>query len=336
MVIVLKADSDNKQVQNLYNWLESMNLNLQISQGNKYIIVCVIGDVSKIDTELIKNLEIVLSVEKIEKPYRMTSRKNHPNDTVIKLDNCMIGGYNFCKIAGPCAVESLEQICTIAKSVKNSGADILRGGAFKPRTSPYSFQGLGKRGLEFLIEAKKVAQIPIVSEITNIDYIDMFSDVDIIQVGARNMQNFELLKQLGKCNKPIILKRGFCSTIEELLMSAEYIMSSGNLNVILCERGIRTFEKTTRNTLDIVSIPAIKEISHLPIIVDTSHSTGSYKYVKPMTLAATSAGANGFMIEVHDNPKHAMSDGGQSLNLESFKELSKQVDKMLELLKTLQ
>jgi 3-deoxy-7-phosphoheptulonate synthase len=282
--------------------------------------------------ELLGSLEIVDSVKRVSEPFKQANRKFHPNDTVITIGDVKIGCGNFAMIAGPCSVESEEQIIEVAKAVKASGAQILRGGAFKPRTSPYAFQGMKAAGIDLLLEAKRETGLPIVTEIMNISTLDLFQDVDIIQVGARNMQNFDLLKELGKTKKPILLKRGLANTLQELLMSAEYIMSEGNEQVILCERGIRTFETYTRNTLDLSSIPVLHNLSHLPVIIDPSHATGKASLVPPMALAATAAGADGLIIEVHNNPSCALCDGAQSLTPEQFDKLSGQVAKIREVI----
>jgi 3-deoxy-7-phosphoheptulonate synthase len=279
---------------------------------------------------LLAGLEMVESVKRITEPFKTANRKFHPNDSIIEIGDIKIGGPHFQIMAGPCSVESPQQILTIAESVKKSGASILRGGAFKPRTSPYDFQGLRVDGIELLVEVKKITGMPIVTEIMNTNHLPMFENVDIIQVGARNMQNFELLKELGMIRKPILLKRGLANTMQELLMSAEYIMSGGNHNVILCERGIRTFETFTRNTLDISAVPMLKELSHLPIIVDPSHASGIARMVKPMSMAAAAAGANGLMIEVHNDPVNALCDGAQSLTPEQFDDVAKKVRKVRE------
>jgi len=268
----------------------------------------------------------VESVRRIQEPYKAANRKFHPLDTVVEIGDIKIGGGNFCAIAGPCSVETEEQICQTAREVKAAGAQMLRGGAFKPRTSPYAFQGLGGNGIELLMKAKAETGLPIVTEIMDLSQLHMFDDVDVIQVGARNMQNFQLLKELGKVSKPILLKRGLSSTIEEWLMSAEYIMAGGNANVILCERGIRTFETATRNTLDLSAIPVVKERSHLPVIIDPSHATGYAKYVEAMSLAAVAAGADGLIIEVHNNPAAAWCDGQQSITPEAFGRLRVKID----------
>ena len=269
-------------------------------------------------------------VKRVQEPYKNANRKFHPEDTVIQVGNTQIGGGNLTIMAGPCSVESEEQIIAVASAVKASGANILRGGAFKPRTSPYAFQGMGGEGIRLLLEAKRETGLPIVTEIMNISTLELFADVDIIQVGARNMQNFDLLKELGKTHKPILLKRGLANTLQELLMSAEYIMSEGNENVILCERGIRTFETYTRNTLDLSAIPVLHELSHLPVIVDPSHATGKSRLVPPMAAAAAAAGADGLIIEVHNNPACALCDGAQSLTPDQFDELTRQVRRIRE------
>lgn len=281
------------------------------------------------DIDLISALDIVESVKRISEPYKNANRKFHPEDTVLDISGVKIGGGNFRFIAGPCSVESMEQVYSIAESVKSSGAHMLRGGAFKPRTSPYSFQGMREKGMEILLEVKKLTGLPIVSEIMDFSQISLFEDVDMIQVGARNMQNFELLKELGKINKPILLKRGLSSTLQELLMSAEYILAGGNDQVVLCERGIRTFENITRNTLDLSAIPLLKSMTHLPVIVDPSHATGLAHLVKPMAMAAAAAGADGLMIEVHNDPANALCDGQQSLTPEAFADVVNSVNHIL-------
>ena len=281
------------------------------------------------DIDLLNGLDIVEDVKRIQEPYKNANRKFHPDDTVVEIGDIKIGGGNFQVIAGPCSVESEEQLTGIAKSVKASGAGMLRGGAFKPRTSPYAFQGLRGEGLELLEKAKAATGLPIVTEIMDASHLPMFENVDVIQVGARNMQNFELLKRLGKVDKPILLKRGLSSTIQELLMSAEYILAGGNSNVILCERGIRTFETYTRNTLDISAVPVLKELTHLPVIIDPSHASGMARLVKPLSLAAVAAGADGLIIEVHNDPAHALCDGPQSLTPEAFDELMTQIRTLL-------
>ncbi len=328
MVVILKEQYNPAQLDNLVDWLKSLGLQIHRSEGTKHTILGLVGDTSTVDIDLIQALDIVEEVKRIQEPYKNANRKFHPDDTVISVGQpqpVLIGGGNFQLIAGPCSVESEEQICAIAESVKRSGATMLRGGAFKPRTSPYAFQGLRGEGIRLLLEAKKQTGMPIVTEIMDLSQLPLFEDVDVIQVGARNMQNFELLKELGHTRKPILLKRGLANTLQELLMSAEYIMAGGNEQVILCERGIRTFETYTRNTLDISAVPALKTMSHLPVIVDPSHGTGISRMVLPMSLAATAAGADGLIIEVHNDPPHALCDGAQSLTPETFDALTKAV-----------
>ena len=332
MIAVLKHGTTPEQTQSLIRWLNTMGTDVHVSEGKEVTVLGVIGDTSRIDMELLGSLEIVDTVKRVSEPFKQANRKFHPNDTVITVGDAKIGGGNFAMIAGPCSVESEEQIIEVAKAVKASGAQILRGGAFKPRTSPYAFQGMKGAGIDLLLEAKKETGLPIVTEIMNISTLDLFADVDIIQVGARNMQNFDLLKELGKTNKPILLKRGLANTLQELLMSAEYIMSEGNEQVILCERGIRTFETYTRNTLDLSAIPVLHGLSHLPVIIDPSHATGKANLVPPMALAAAAAGADGLIIEVHNNPACALCDGAQSLTPAQFDSLSKQVSKIREVL----
>ncbi|MBQ1452495.1 MAG: 3-deoxy-7-phosphoheptulonate synthase, partial [Ruminococcus sp.] len=297
-------------------------------------VLGLIGDTTQVDIEYIEAQSIVESVKRVQEPYKKANRKFHPENTVIKInDNVSIGNGSLHIMAGPCSVESEEQIVEIAKSIKASGATLLRGGAIKPRTSPYSFQGLKSEGLDLLKIVRKETGLPIVTEIMRTEHIDMFENVDIIQVGARNMQNFDLLKELGKTKKPVLLKRGLSATIEEWLMSAEYIMAGGNDRVILCERGIRTFETYTRNTLDVSAIPIVKELSHLPVVVDPSHASGKSRLVEPLAMAAVAAGADGLMIEVHNDPPHALSDGAQSLTPEQFKNTAKKILALKEALK---
>ncbi|MBO5324452.1 MAG: 3-deoxy-7-phosphoheptulonate synthase [Oscillospiraceae bacterium] len=330
MIAILKHGTTAEQAKPLIAWLQNMNLDVHISEGQEVTILGLIGDTSRVDAELLSSLEIVESVKRVSEPFKQANRKFHPQDTVIEVGNAKIGGGHFAMIAGPCSVESEEQIIEVAEAVKAAGADILRGGAFKPRTSPYAFQGMKDKGIQLLLKAKQATGLPIVTEIMNIRALDLFADVDIIQVGARNMQNFDLLQELGKTNKPILLKRGLANTLQELLMSAEYIMSEGNENVILCERGIRTFETYTRNTLDLSAVSVIHDLSHLPVIVDPSHATGKAKLVPPMALAATAAGADGIMVEVHNNPACALCDGAQSLTPAQFSELNAKVSKLRE------
>ena len=293
MIAVLKQNVTERQIEQLTQWIKNQNVDVHLSKGKDYTILGLIGDTGRIDRELLESLEIVESVKLVSEPFKQVNRKLHPEDTIITVGSAKIGGGHFALIAGPCSVETEEQIIEVARQVKASGADILRGGAFKPRTSPYAFQGLKGEGIRLLLEAKKVTGLPIVTEIMNIRSLDLFEDVDIIQVGARNMQNFDLLQELGKTKKPILLKRGLANTLQELLMSAEYIMSEGNENVILCERGIRTFETMSRNTLDLTAVPILHELSHLPVVVDPSHATGRVGLVPPMAQAAAAAGADG-------------------------------------------
>jgi 3-deoxy-7-phosphoheptulonate synthase len=311
MIIILKENLSQEKVKPFLEKFESMGIACHFSQGVSTTIVGLIGDTSKLDIDSIMANELVYDVKRVSEPYKAANRKFHPDDTIVNVNEAKIGGDFFNVIAGPCSVESEEQIVEVAKAVKSSGARLLRGGAFKPRTSPYAFQGLHADGITLLLKAKKETGLPIVTEIMSLSHIDLFREVDVIQVGARNMQNFEMLKELGRCGKPILLKRGLANTLEEFLMSAEYIMSGGNENVILCERGIRTFEPMTRNTLDLSAIPLLKRLSHLPVIVDPSHATGIPWLVEPLSKAAVSAGADGLMIEVHNNPKYALCDGAQ-------------------------
>ncbi len=330
MIVILKTNTSEQRRNQLIDWFKTQNLDVHISVGNYHTILGLVGDTSRIDMDLIGSLDIVHSVKRISDPFKCCNRKFHPEDTVIEVGGVKIGGGNFCMIAGPCSVESEEQIVQVAHEVKAAGAKILRGGAFKPRTSPYDFQGLRADGLKLLQTARRETGLPIVTEIMSVSTLDLFEDVDIIQVGARNMQNFDLLKELGRTNKPILLKRGLANTMKELLMSAEYIVASGNENVILCERGIRTFETYTRNTLDISAVPMLHELSHLPVIVDPSHATGLSALVEPMALAAAACGADGLMIEVHNDPMHALCDGAQSLTPEQFTRLNRKISAVRE------
>lgn len=330
MIAVLKHNSTPEQTQHLVDWLKRMGLEVHICHGQDITIVGLIGDTTHVDKELLESMEIVESVKRISEPFKLANRIFHPDDTVVEVGNVRIGGGNFAMIAGPCSVESEDQIIEVALAVKASGAHILRGGAFKPRTSPYAFQGLRGEGIKLLLKAKEASGMPIITEIMNINDLDLFSDVDIIQVGARNMQNFDLLKELGKTRTPILLKRGLANTLQELLMSAEYIMSSGNENVILCERGIRTFETYTRNTLDLSAVAALHELSHLPVVVDPSHATGKAALVPTMAIAAAASGADGIMVEVHNNPACALCDGAQSLTPPQFDDLNRRVNKVRE------
>ncbi|MBO4897167.1 MAG: 3-deoxy-7-phosphoheptulonate synthase [Clostridia bacterium] len=325
MILVLKEKYSREEYNKLTESLKSMGLQLHESRGSHTTIIGLIGDTSAVDDEHLASLDIIETVKRIQEPYKNANRKFHPLDTVVKVGNAKIGGGEVSVIAGPCSVESKEQLCSVAEDVKRSGAVLLRGGAFKPRTSPYAFQGLRDQGIKLLLEAKAETGLPIVTEIMDISHLPLFENVDVIQVGARNMQNFELLRELGKTKKPILLKRGLSSTIEEFLMSAEYIMAGGNENVILCERGIRTFERATRNTLDLSAVALLKTLTHLPVIVDPSHATGIASLVKPMALASVAAGADGLIIEVHNDPPHALCDGQQSLTPQAFDDLMKSV-----------
>ncbi|MEE0110773.1 MAG: 3-deoxy-7-phosphoheptulonate synthase [Oscillospiraceae bacterium] len=332
MIAILKQGTTPAQTQHLVDWLKNMNLDVHISEGAEVTVLGLIGDTSRVDMELLKSLEMVETVKRVTEPFKQANRKFHPKDTIIEIGNVRIGGGYFAMIAGPCSVESEDQIIEVAQAVKASGANMLRGGAFKPRTSPYAFQGMGVDGIKLLLKAKEATGLPIVTEIMNISTLDLFADVDMIQVGARNMQNFDLLKELGKTNKPILLKRGLANTLQELLMSAEYIMSEGNEKVILCERGIRTFETATRNTLDLSAVSVLHNLSHLPVVVDPSHATGKANLVAPMAYAATAAGADGIMVEVHNNPACALCDGAQSLTPPQFDELNRKVQQIREVI----
>ena len=327
MIIVLKKDTPLEKINEIKSKLENANIEVNTIKGSHTTVLGLIGDTTLVSMEDLKSLNCVAEVKRIQEPYKNANRKFHPDDTVVSVGNAKFGGGNFSVIAGPCSVESEEQMKIVSRSVKASGAKLLRGGAFKPRTSPYSFQGLREKGIEFLEASKNETNLPIVTEIMSADHLPLFENVDIIQVGARNMQNFELLKALGKIDKPILLKRGLANTLDELLMSAEYIMAGGNQNVILCERGIRTFETATRNTLDISAIPLLKEKSHLPVVVDPSHSAGIRSLVEPLSMAAIAAGADGLIIEVHNNPEKALCDGAQSLTMDGFEALMTKINK---------
>jgi len=329
MIILIKKDADATQVENLKTLLRSKNIEPHVSKGSLQTLIGCVGDVTHLDPSLIEALDVVESVQRIQEPYKAANRKFHPEDSVIDCSGVKIGGGEFAVIAGPCSVESEEQLVGVARSVKAAGASLLRGGAFKPRTSPYAFQGLGAEGLRILSIAKKETGLPIVTELMDFKDIELFNDVDVIQIGARNMQNFNLLKEVGAyTKKPILLKRGMSATLQELLMSAEYIMSSGNPNVILCERGIRTFENALRNTLDLGVVPYLQRLTHLPIIVDPSHATGFAYMVDPVAAAATAIGADGLMIEVHNDPPHAKCDGVQSQTPEMFAATMEKVRKV--------
>lgn len=329
MIILIKQGAEKSQVENLINWLKTQKIEPHISVGSHETLIGCVGDVSHLDVDLVSALDVVASVRRIQDPYKAANRKFHPEDTVVDCSGLKIGGGNFQVIAGPCSVESEEQVVNIAKAVKAAGATMLRGGAFKPRTSPYAFQGLGPDGLKMLLTAKKETGLPIVTELMNPSQLELFDDVDVIQIGARNMQNFDLLKEVGHyTKKPILLKRGLSSTLQELLMSAEYIMASGNPNVILCERGIRTFETSTRNTIDLTVVPLLHSLTHLPIVIDPSHATGVARLVHPVSVAATAIGADGLIIEVHNDPPHAKCDGAQSQTPEMFAETMKVVNQI--------
>ena len=333
MITVLKSSATKQQQEQLIAWLRKQNLDVHVSEGREYTILGLVGDTSHIDMELLASLEIVHAVKRVSEPFKKCNRKFHPDDSVIPAGSATVGGDSFAVIAGPCSVENRDQILAVAEAVKASGATMLRGGAFKPRTSPYAFQGLHGEGLQLLAEAKKATGLPIVTELMDLKDLDLFECVDVIQVGARNMQNFEMLKGLGRTDKTILLKRGLANNINELLMSAEYIMAGGNENIILCERGIRTFETYTRNTLDLSAVPVLRELTHLPVIIDPSHATGHASLVPSMALAAAAAGADGLMIEVHNDPLHALCDGAQSLTPAQFDSLMGQVNRVLEALR---
>ena len=325
MIILLKENASEQQLNDLSRWLEEQGVSLHATKGLHQTILGLIGDTSRIDIGQVMQMEIVEDVKRVQEPFKSANRKFHPLDTVVDVSGAKIGGGGLAVIAGPCSIENREQILCVAEAVKKSGATFLRGGAFKPRTSPYSFQGLQGAGIDLLLEAKKATGLPIVTELMDLSQLEYFEDVDVIQVGARNMQNFELLKQLGRLKKPILLKRGLMSTYQELLMSAEYIMAGGNEDVILCERGIRTFETYTRNTLDISAVPVLKKLTHLPVIIDPSHAIGMTEFIPSLSLAAVAAGADGLMIEVHNDPAHAKCDGQQSLTPAVFDAMMQKV-----------
>lgn len=331
MIVIVKKNSDEKQLNNLISWIKGLGLEIYLSEGANSTVLGLIGDTSKVDIDLLHSLDIVETVKRIQEPYKNVNRKFHPEDTIVEVGGHKFGGKYFQIIAGPCSVESEAQIVAVAQACKAAGANFLRGGAFKPRTSPYAFQGLRDKGLDLLLKAKAETGMPIVTEIMSVRHIDLFGDVDIVQIGARNMQNFELLKEVGRMGKPVLLKRGLANTIEEWLMSAEYLMAEGLHEIILCERGIRTFEPYTRNTLDLSAVPIVKERTHLPIICDPSHASGLSRLVEPMSLASIGAGADGLMIEVHNDPPHALSDGAQSLRPEQFAAIVPKIKVMLPL-----
>ena len=332
MIAVLRPGTTDAQMEHLIRWLKSQNVEVHVSHGTDYSVLGLIGDTTRIDTDLLQSLDIVESVKRVTEPFKQASRKFHPRDTIEDVGGVRVGGGYFALMAGPCSVETPEQIIGVAKAVKEAGANILRGGAFKPRTSPYDFQGLKDEGIRLLIEARKETGLPIVTELMSSRHLDLFADVDMIQIGARNMQNFDLLKELGHCGKPILLKRGLANTMKEWLMSAEYIMASGNEQVGLCERGIRTFETYSRNTLDLSAVPIMQELSHLPIVVDPSHATGKASLVPSMAVAAAASGADGIMIEVHNDPAHAWCDGPQSLTPEKFAAVARKIQAVREVL----
>ena len=330
MIVVLKRGVEEKKREQLIGWLKNQGLGVHISEGEYQTVLGLIGDTTHIDMDLIASLGIVDSVTRVTEPFKCCNRKFHPDDTVVEVGDVKIGSGNFCMIAGPCSVESEEQIVAVAKAVKASGANMLRGGAYKPRTSPYDFQGLKGSGIELLKIARRETGLPIVTEIMSVSALPQFEDLDVIQVGARIMHTIDLLRELGKLRKPILLKRGLANTLKELLMSAEYIMAGGNEQVILCERGIRTFDDYTRNTLDLAAVPMLRELTHLPVIVDPSHATGIARLVPPMALAAAACGADGLIIEVHNDPMHALCDGAQSLRPEEYDALVKKVMRVRE------
>ena len=325
MIVVLKPGVTEEKRGQLISWLKNMGLNIHVSEGDYQTVLGLVGDTSRVDMDLVGSLDIVDSVKRVTEPFKCCNRKFHPDDMVVEIGDVKVGGGNFAMIAGPCSVESEEQIVSIARDVKAAGANMLRGGAFKPRTSPYDFAGLKAEGLELLKIARQETGLPIVTEIMSVTDLPLFEDVDVLQVGARNMQNFDLLRELGKTDKPILLKRGLANTLKELLMSAEYIMASGNERVMLCERGIRTYSDYTRNTLDLSAVPMLHELSHLPVIVDPSHATGIARLVSPMALAGAACGADGLIIEVHNDPIHALCDGAQSIRPDEYARLAEKV-----------
>lgn len=333
MIIVLKQHSGQKEIDRVENLIKTKGLDTHIVKGAGQTIIGCIGDTSRIDAKLFEVNPYVDKVIHVQEPYKLANRAFHPEDTVVDVSGVKVGSGNMAYIAGPCSVETYEQVLSIAKDIKSAGANMLRGGAFKPRTSPYSFQGLGPEGLDILCAVKEEVGLPIVTELMSPEYLDVFNEkVDLIQIGARNMQNFDLLKQLGQVDRPILLKRGLNATYEEWIMSAEYIMASGNENVILCERGIRTFETYTRNTLDLQSVPVLRKLTHLPVIIDPSHAGGKWWLVDSMAKASVAAGADGLMIEVHNNPEAALCDGAQSLKPEKYSELLKDVKQIADII----
>jgi 3-deoxy-7-phosphoheptulonate synthase len=322
LILLLKPNADPRQVDSVKAWLRGQGVEPREVIGSETTIIGLIGDTSRLDVDLLQSLDVIESVRRIQEPYKSANRKFHPDDTIVSVNGVKVGGGGFAIIAGPCSVESEAQVTDIARRVKAGGADMLRGGAFKPRTSPYAFQGLRDTGIDYLLRAKNETGLPVVTEIMDINHLGLYEHVDVIQVGARNMQNFELLKELGATRKPILLKRGLANTMDELLMSAEYIMAGGNARVILCERGIRTFETATRNTLDLSAVPVLREKTHLPVIVDPSHAVGVARWVPALSMAAAAVGADGLIVEVHNDPPRALCDGAQSLTPEAFNALA--------------
>lgn len=334
MVVVLKKRTTEEQITNLVSWLKAQGLEADISSGENTTIVGLVGDVSRVDTELLEALEIVETVKRVSEPFKAANRKFHPEDTVVELsDGTKIGGGHFAVFAGPSAVESEEQILQVAESARANGARVLMGGAFKSRTSPYSFQGLGKEGLDLLLKAKKATGLPVMTELVDAADLDLYEDVDILQVGSRNMQNFSMLRELGHSGKPVLLKRGLANTVEEWLMSAEYILSEGNRNVILCERGIRSISESTRNSMDLSVVPVVHKLSHLPIVSDPCHAIGNSEFVPAMACAATAAGTDGLLLEVHPDPTKALCDGVQSIAVDQLSPLCEKIRKIREALK---
>lgn len=334
MIVIIKSGTPRNQIDRLIRWLQSQGVQAHLLAGEYDTTLTLVGQTSSINTELLSSLEIVQEVKRVSQPFQCCSRELRSQDTVIALpgSHVRIGGGSFCLMAGPCSVESPEQILGVAKAVQAAGAQVLRGGAFKPRTSPYAFQGLGAQGIQMLVEAKRKTGLPIITEVMSVSQLPLFEGVDILQIGARNMQNYDLLREVGRLKKPVLLKRGLCATLTELLMSAEYILSGGNEQVILCERGIRTYETSTRNTLDLSAVPMLKELSHLPVLVDPSHGTGLARMVEPMALAATAAGADGVIIEVHNDPPSALCDGVQALTPEQFIQTARKIRRVREAL----
>lgn len=338
MIAILRKDVSNRAVDHIVSWIETKGLSCDVSRGENETIIGLVGDTTKIDPFLLESMDVVERVQRVSEPFKKANRKFHPDDTVVDCGHgVLVGGNNFQVIAGPCSVEG-DNLIRIARRVKAAGATMLRGGAYKPRTSPYAYQGMGEKGLDLLREAADELDMPIVTEIMDPRDVQTFLDhnIEVMQIGARNAQNFPLLKEVGKTTTPVLLKRGMSGTVDELLMAAEYIMSEGNPNVILCERGIRTFETRTRNTFDLNAIPTVHYLSHLPIVADPSHATGYTRYVEPMALAATAAGANGLEIEVHDNPSKAWSDGAQALTPDQFDQVMQHIMQIREVVAPLE